>query len=332
MDKLKYRPRLRFLSILSVIALILLALITTALARNASGILQQNSNDHFSWGAGQITDNIQESLNDYSNILYVGRGYILTNPNADTADWQNFFDSQNVFNRFPGMSSIYYAQVVTADQKNAFLAKKHSDPGIGPEYTITPNSNASPMLLPSLSIASNNVKTVGFDLYSSAFRKAVYDNAAISGTTAASGEFVMPSNDEGFFITLPVNRDSKLEGFSGVSLHSKDLFPALIKSEDLEGTAVRITDVTDPKNQTILYTTSNWTMSGDYKEGGAKLNFGDRIWKVSYRSPMTISDQLSTVVAPRLIVLAGILLVVVLMLSFYIFFRTAPPDHPKHSK
>jgi CHASE1-domain containing sensor protein len=323
MQKIKSKLHLRFLSIVSILALVLLAFMISSVARNASNLLHQNSTEKYNWEISQMSGDLQSTLNNYSNFLYSGRGLILADPDVTNGEWQNFYDSQSTFSRFPGMSSIYYAQVVNASQKNAFVAQMRSNPILGPSYTIKPAGDRSQYLIATLVSSVNNVKANGFDLYSTANRKTVYDAAATTGAPVASEQFVLGTGVKGMFIALPVTRDQSVNGFVAVSLRSEDFFSKIIDTNKLNTSSLMISDVTDSKSPVVLYTSANSLPVASDKQRSVNIAFGTRTWKLDFRTPTTVAEHLNEIIVPRLILFVGILLVFILILSFYVFFRVS---------
>ena len=170
----------------------------------------------------------------------------------------------------------------------------------------------------------------GFDVYSTPDRRAVYTNASQTGQIAASPQLELSTGVPGMFVTFPVSQNGTLTGFVNEVLHSTDFFPAIVNPSQLGDISLRITDVTDPKNQTQLYTAGDWTSPTSGQVRSDSIAFADRTWKIDYRSNATVAETLSENALPRAILLSGILLICVLLMSSYIIFRTAPG--PKRSK
>jgi CHASE1-domain containing sensor protein len=334
-DTRRYQPKLRALSIFAVAMLVLLAGITLLLAKTASSEAHQKNVQQFEIDTQVNTRAVQTNLNNYSTTLYVGRSFLLNSQLVTSSEWSGFYHNQDIFNRFKGMSSIDYVQLVTAAQKDKFIADKRQLPDFGLNYDITPAGNRSTYAVGTLIVSSSdNIKLNGFDVFSTADRRAVYQRAQDTGQPTASGKTTLASGSEGFFITLPVNNDGTTHGFVLVSLHVDDFFNALIEPPILGLNKLKITDVTEPSKPTKLYNTASWDGITSGIRRNDTVNFAGRQWRLDYQAPFNYTHAFAAVLFPYLVLLSGTLLICILILILYIFFRTVPVKRlpPEHRK
>lgn len=301
-------------------------MLTLGLANTAGLSSRQKTVERYQWDTEQISDRIQDTLNDYSGILYSGRSFILNSQEVNPAEWTGYFRNQDVFNRYKGMNSVSYISIVSPAQKAQFEAKMRSWYGAG--FTVNPSGSRDTYALASLVVAGNSIAPSGFDVYSTPDRRAVYESAKVSGQPTASGQFEFASGVTGFFTTLPVVRNGITEGYILVSLHSSDFFEATISPDKLSNFAVKVTDTTDKQNQEELYVSGNWNESSDNLRKADTIKFGERTWTVEYQAPAHYNQANVSTAIPYMIMILGFLLIAVIALFFYIFTRL-PTRHDK---
>jgi CHASE1-domain containing sensor protein len=330
----QYRPRLRLLSILSILILVVLAVLTVLLNSLLIKAIQQKAINGFAWDSGLITSSVQGKLNNYSDVLYDGRSFVLNSQVVTPSEWAGFYHSQDVFNRFPGMSTISYVQLVTAAQKNQFITEKRKMPEFGPNYTINPSGDREVYAVGTLIVSdANNVTLSGFDVYSTPDRKAVYDAAVVSGQPTASGEITFANTTtKGLYATLPVTNQGITRGFVVVALHEDDLFKTIVDESKLGIINLKVTDVTDSKTPTTYYKSANWSDNSHGLSRSDSITFGGRKWHIDYQAPAHYTYHLSAILLPLLVLGSGLISIFALILVFYVFFRTVPVSRlkPEH--
>lgn len=297
------------------------ALLILGIANLASSITSQKTTDQFKWDSGQISDRMQDTINDYSNVLYGGRAFILNSHSIEPAEWAGYFRSQDAFNLYPGMNNVSYVAVVPAADKPAFVAKMKSL--YGSAYNITPVGDRPVYGLASATASSSSMNPSGFDVFSTADRKVVYDQAAASGVPVASGEYEFATGQEGIFVTLPITSNGNLQGYVVISLHSNEFFPAVIRPDKLNNFAVKVTDFTAGNQE--LYQAGGWKTSSSLLHRSDKISFGGRTWRIDYQAPTNYNQSAIASYLRYFIIGIGILFIAVFGLCFYIFLRMTPP-------
>lgn len=323
---LKDRNRPRLLTLIAIAVLLLLGLLTLGLANTAGLASRQKTVERYQWDTEQISDRIQDTLNDYSNLLYSGRSFVLNSNAVAPPEWTGYYRNQDVFNRYKGLSSVGYISIITPAEKAKFEAQMRAWYGAG--YALTPTGSRDVYAAASLFVAANSMAPSGFDVYSTPDRRAVYQLAQSSGLPAASGQFQLSSGETGMFAALPVTNNGVTEGFVMVSLHSSDFFEATINPSKLSDFAVKVTDVTQASNPEELYASGNWNDSTKTLRKADTIKFGGRSWTVEYQAPAHYNQANISTAIPYMIMVLGFLLIAVIALFFYIFTRL-PVRHDK---
>lgn len=79
--------------------------------------------------ADQVIDVLEERLEVYGDLLYGGRGLFLQNPNLTREEWDTFMESQNLFERYPGINNIAFLQVANRSEASRIEAELNRSAG-----------------------------------------------------------------------------------------------------------------------------------------------------------------------------------------------------------
>lgn len=215
-------------------------------------------------------------LDNYRDLLYAGRAFILSSQSVTAPEWRLFYNQQSIFERYPGVSSIAYVNSVATQDLAAFQARMKSNDYYGPTYALQTMSDRPKHGLASVYVSQNDVSAiVGLDLFSSEDRSAVYRAAEGKGTIVASPPLKLATGYQGFISVLPVYKgDQQVDGYILTSFRYADLMKQLFEDDSF---GYRVSDVTtrEPKQ---IYRSKSWTQKGyNYTQ---TLVVGDRQWKI----------------------------------------------------
>ncbi len=312
------------LTVISAIIVLLMGVGSISLATFTSNVIRDRGAEQISWNSSHITNHFQDELNQISTLLYMSRAYMVNNTNVTQAQWSGFFRNQDIFGQFAGINSINFMQVVPDGQKAAFVAQMQKR-GAN-DYTVAPPGTRDQYLLTSLSVSRNNLPLNGFDAYSTADRRQVFEKALSTGTPTASPPLNLSTGPRSVFVTLPVVNGGNGSSFVTAVVYVNDFFDAEAATLNLGPLLVRFTDVTDPKNPQVLYSSAGWDANRYDLTKSDAINFGGRQWRVDYRSQYPYIQSVMQRLVPFIVVLAGGLLAVAFLLILYIFFRTEPKN------
>lgn len=318
------QPRLRLFVVIATTALLSLALVTIFLANLSHISLKQSTNTRFNWETEKLTNSVNNHISNYSNLLYMGQSFAVAHSDSDQSHWVRFFESQDIFNRYPGVSSISYIKIVSPEEKNSFIAQQRKNPSFGTDYSITPEGSRDLYALVAMTATISGIQPNGFDLYSDPARKAIYDTAQATGVPAASEQLRLNSGNDGMFLVLPVKQNDLTVGFVTVALHTDDLLEKLLDTNELSPITMKITDTTRPESPTAIVESQNYYDNKNSLTRYDVINFGNRLWRIDYNAPTKAYESAFTLVVPYLILLLGFLLVIIILTSLAILFRTVP--------
>ncbi len=315
------RPRL--ISILSVGILAIIAIVTIFLANMSRSLSQQRVSSQFAAGTQETSDRIRANLNSYATTLYASRSFLLNSQEVTQGEWNGFFRNQDVFNRYKGISSISYIQIVPNDQKDQFVAQHRKMADFGADFTINPPGSRPTYGIATLLVSAANIRPTGFDVLSTADRQATYQAATVSGQPTVSAQTLFPSGIKGFYMLLSVTRQGNTVGYVNVATHTEDFFPELVNPSQLGVVSLRITDITESSNQMQLYQSPNWQQNKSNITRADTIKFGGRVWRVDYESPANYLQGSIPSTIPYLVLATGLMLSCILAACFYFLHRAS---------
>ena len=304
--------------------LLSLALATLVLSNLSGSLAHQKVVDQFTRDASQTTSQLQGTLNEYADVLYSGRSFVLNSQAVYSSEWTGFYRSQDIFNRHKGMSSISYIEVVPAAQKGSFLARQRAQPELGPSYAITPPGERETYGLATLTVSPSGIKPSGFDVFSTTDRKAVFQAAQDSGQPAASGQTKFSNGATGMFVTLPLARQGTTVGFVHVALHTDDFFSSVVDTSQLGPMSMKVTDVTDSQNKVKLYASPQKDYGATAIAYRDNIDFGGRVWQIDYTAPYNYTQGNVPAAIPYMVLIIGLLFDIILAGCFYLLLKSAP--------
>lgn len=114
------------------------------LTATAHSLMQQRIQTQTDIKFAEVTDSyvqqLSQNIEGSGNLLYAIRGLFAAG-DVDAAAWERFIQTQHSFERYPGMKVIGYAEVVTQQQKPAYIARLSRDLQL-PAATIYPSKSA----------------------------------------------------------------------------------------------------------------------------------------------------------------------------------------------
>ena len=229
----------------------------------------------------------------------------------------------------PGIQAVEWAPKVLNSNREQFVKRKRKQ---YPNYTITKLSSSGalipveprPFYYPVAYITplKNNASSLGFDLYSSAKRRAAINKTIQKGTGQATApiQLIQHGNNElGFLLFHPIKGSDNL---LVAVFQFEGLIESILDKSNPAGLHVSLIDTTDNVHE-IIHShssrtrkleegeTSRYVLNVEYEIGGRK-------WLIRVKSGPnfeTISQQ------PLINLLAAILITIILEFSLYTIFR-----------
>ncbi|MFD1730329.1 CHASE domain-containing protein [Deinococcus malanensis] len=202
-----------------LLAVIGLSLVLAVVASRYVAIEQRT---RFQRAAGTHTQALREQLSHYEDLLLATRATLTLRPDLmPQADFASYARRLNLIERYPGVQALGFNVWIPDGQVAPVLAELRRK--VRPEVTIRRNSPAPLALAPISVIApptSENLRVLGFDMYSEATRRDAFDRARRLGGMQATRPVQLVQRDnrgrslQGFLLVLPV-WDSSLEQLDG---------------------------------------------------------------------------------------------------------------------
>jgi hypothetical protein len=270
--KRKHVPRLNVSRLVApLIILALAAVLSIGIADRFNTELL----DRFEQDAEDSLELATVRLDNYRDLLYAGRAFVVSSQKVTSGEWKSFYNQQAVFERYPGVSSIAYVRNVATEDLPAFQVEMRSPEYFGPSYALGEMSQRPFHGLVTDYVSHNDLTAIeGMDLLRLDDRYAVYAAAEAKGTVVLSPPFKLATGYEGFFSVLPVYRDDELDGYILSSFRFDDLMRALFEDESF---GYEVTDVTTDE-PTRLYKSAAYSPNGNALEQTVEV--GERRWKV----------------------------------------------------
>jgi CHASE1-domain containing sensor protein len=321
----------RLLTSLFTVVIIAFTILTLVLAQITGSLLEQKDLNEFNQNATTITSQVKSALFSYQTAMYGGRAFILGSQEVTNLEWNTFWRSQDVFNRYPGLSSISYIQVVKRSELNAFLQKKRAVSEFGPNFNVDPPGDREEYALGSVTISKNPVTPTGFDVYSTSDRRNVYKMAEISGEPAASPQIKLPTGYDGMFIVLPVFRSNTLVGYVLATVRTDDFLKALFSYVQTSRYKIEASDITDNANAHPIFSINPEIVqrTEELFTHSDTITLAGRQWKFAYSVPKNYSRSVVASLTPSLILGVGLLIITIVALAFRTFLSSTLTGEPK---
>jgi CHASE1-domain containing sensor protein len=308
---------LKFFSESFLFLLFLVIAVTVAATFYAQARVEQQAAKYFGGTTTKITSEFVDNLEGYNSLLYAGRKSLTSDHEVTQTEWHDFFAAQTAANKYEGVSSIYYIDVIPRGERTAFERKQRQEPYFGKDFAIqTTNQAAGEFAVASLVYSNYAVTAVrGFDNYSTPDRKATYKDAELRNQPTASPPLRLATSPLGFFVTLPVyGSPGKADGFVGMSFRATDLVRAAVK-EGHKDIAIKVEDVNDNGRPVLLYGSSNWDAAAPALVKSEMAGVAGRKWRITYRAPKVYDTVWPKRNLPLLVTLAGFLVIAALTLA-----------------
>ncbi len=271
---------------------------------------QQELQSEFDARAREAGLKIERRLSNYQNVLRGLQALYAASDRVDRNEFSAYATALHLDESFPGIQSLGYSPLVTADQLQRHLAELRSQ-GF-PGYRIEP-AGARERYAPAVHVEprrDRNPGALGLDSYASPERRAALEHARDSGDASLSGKLSLVRDGEstvpGTMMILPVYRNGAptdtlaarragIAGWVSATFRMDALMLNLLGSHtpylDIE-----IYDAPDMSAAALLYDSE--TARGGPESAAAfrstrQIQVADRTWTVSYTSSPAFDSRLA---------------------------------------
>lgn len=242
-------------------------------------------------------DSINKTFNTYEDVLNAGTGLFNASDYVARNEWKDFVDIFDLKDRYPGINSMGFVQVVKNSDLQAYTKTVQSKEN--PAFSVHPNSS-SDLLAPIKYDEPSNPRdnhVVGYDMYSSPKLRAGMEQARDSGQISITSQLpgVQNSpfgNTPQIIMFSPVytknsnskDVDSRQKNISGY-IYADILtynFMGEFYSQGNNDFAFRIYD-SDQANGAVLYQTPNFdsvNASGDKQTYSRQIGVDNHRWTI----------------------------------------------------
>lgn len=313
--------RSALLRLMSLCAIALIAMGSILGAVVADRALKARAAKDFEKSVSAINKDLSQHIDNYSNLLYMGRAFISNSNEVTQNEWDNYFREQQVFTRYEGISTVTFLRYFDESNKAAFLAKMRAQEYFGgASFAIRPEGVRPHYAVAELVSTENNVRgSFGLDTYTNPVPKQAMDKAAATGRIQATPPFVLGTGVQGFAAYLPVYKDNTMQGFGLISFRTDDLVKSLFKDFDTN-LRYKIIDTTDQNKPEPMFSSPTWQEEMPLKRSDT-LNFGGRTWEVTFATTNDYSNSFLYPLVPLMILALGILVSVPLLAAFAVATR-----------
>jgi PAS domain S-box-containing protein len=175
---------------------------------------KETTRKEFEQQASKISDQLNTRIQKYSDLLAVGRGLFILNPNLTVSEWKKFVQSIDLQNRYPGINGIGFIRYVKKAEKTAYEQRINNDPNYKkngyPEFKVKPEGKDSEhFVIEYIEPIESNQQAHGLDVNVEAERRMAAQRARDTANAAATGKIILVQDAKkqpGMLMMLPVYR------------------------------------------------------------------------------------------------------------------------------
>ncbi|MFC4455774.1 CHASE domain-containing protein [Deinococcus sonorensis] len=216
-----------------VYVLTLVLLLTAVLAAVVARLVHEQQQTRFEREVVAYERELNQRLASISDALNATRSMWQASGPVSRPTFEAFVAGLNLPQRYPGLSSVGYAPLVPAEQKDAFVRRQQASDPAHP-LQLHPAS-IQPYVVPVVYITpSVNAATRGYDMYSEPVRRAALEQARITRQLRASGRVTLMNmaageqDRRGLLLYLPIVDRGTVSGYIYAPLQLTHLLPTII--------------------------------------------------------------------------------------------------------
>lgn len=251
----------------------------------------------------RLEDSIQQRMQGYVALLRATSGFIGGNQGkVSPGQFDEFVDRMKIHDYYRGAIGIGFSRRIPDEDPIGFIENLRQT--IKPDFRITPppprdEMHAIVLLSPG---EENNLRVIGYDMYTDPVRRAAMARARDLGVAAASGKVLLVQNANGdatpgFLVYVPVyiasavpksleSRQRSLLGFAYAPFRADEMFGNLLPNNADADLAIEVHDGTTENADTLLYqfTPPGLEQHRSSHSTSLMLEIAGRPWRLTARS------------------------------------------------
>ncbi len=273
-SKLLRRREVLFLHTLPTVVVFIAFLLVTLISWNtANNSIKSEQMRIVQAKNAESSASIRQRMDSYEDILRGAAGLFDASASVSREEWREYLESYDIANRYPGLQSMGYVEVIEPDSLQNHLQRVRAE-GF-PNYSVFPSSSRAiyTSIVYIEPFNQSNMRVFGYDLYSESVRRQAMDRARDTGLLAISDVVTLiqdgnsNNSQPGFLMFQPVyrggkapltveERRSRLKGYISAPFRSYDLMDQTLDYTD-QGYSVQIYTV-QPDSKRKIYESENF--------------------------------------------------------------------------
>lgn len=262
-----------------------------------------DAKSHFENDVARDVSAISNRLESYADTLYNIRGLFVASDKVTLNEWNVFLDSFGVLTRYPGITSIGYAQYSKTEDidKTISLIKDEysSDLDYQSSIVANPNPDTEDHFIAKYRYPfDSSIKLIGFDFFSEEKRRNAIIEAVRSGSITKTLPLTLLSDTSGttsFVLFLPVykkyapidtieERVANVEAVALLSFNFNDLMASLWITHDSKPVNFSIIskNITAEGTQDITLYEENIHELSNITSASIPFKFADKEWSFNF--------------------------------------------------
>ena len=282
-------------------------LVTTVVAVSLHRSSRAQERAQFENSVRRTRDSIQTRLEIYTSMLRGAAALFQAEPDrfVEAAQFQAYVSRLELRDRYPGVQGVAYSAAVRPEEKEAFEASIRSRGGL-PDFRIWPDHPRSQYhaVIYLHPMTEGNLGVLGFDMFTSAPRRAAMEAARDRGTAAVTTKVNLvqksgPDLQPGFLLYVPVyradtipasveQRQRELQGFVVCAFRVRDLLAGIHGTENFPNVDFQLFDGPRTEPSLLLHDS---TISGRNRPGKGRYSSTLPISLASHTWTVRVTDR-----------------------------------------
>jgi len=155
---------------------------------------------------------IEERLRIYIEVVRGGRALFAASDEVTRKDWNEYINSTDILNRYPGIFGLQFCRFVKHKNKDKYIRQVQNDTSLNPvgypDFKIHPEGKREYYVVVDYNEPfEQNKMAFGYDIISEPIRKRATERSRDTGRLTFSGKLMLLEQEVGFLIYFPVYKN-----------------------------------------------------------------------------------------------------------------------------